>query len=213
MRTAERPEVGGRRSGPGAKRPPVARGSRAPESAAWWGGEAGLERGGGSFPAPAAAVGPGAGAGRRGSRSLFRGAGPAAAAPRLLPRQVRAARRNAAGLTHQRLLPTCRPPHKAVPSPGRRPPPALPATRPPDSPGSPSRCSRSGRAEPSAGRARVGAKVGPASDRRRRRGLGRGAAGGGAVGGRRAALRPPLQCPGPPELGVHSGTLEARKGK
>nr|XP_031325595.1 uncharacterized protein LOC116157942 [Camelus dromedarius] len=76
--------------------------------------------------------------------------------------RVSAARRNAAGLTHQRLLPTCRPPHKAVPSP---PPPALPAARPPDGPGSPARYSPSRRAEPSAGRARVRARVGPASER------------------------------------------------
>lgn len=38
----------------------------------------------------------------------FPGGGPGAAAtPQLLPRQVRAGRRNAARLTHQRLLPTC----------------------------------------------------------------------------------------------------------
>lgn len=97
-------------------------------------------------------------AGRRGSHGLFRGAGPVA--PGLLPRQVRAACRNAAGLTHQRLLPTCRRPIKrSLPAP----PPAPTAACPPDSP-PPARLQPSGRAEPSAGRARVGAEVGAAFD-------------------------------------------------
>lgn len=97
-------------------------------------------------------------AARRGSHGLFRGAGPVA--PGLLPRQVRAACRNAAGLTHQRLLPTCRRPIKrSLPSP----PPAPTAACPTDSP-PPSRLQPSGRAEPSAGRARVRAEVGAALD-------------------------------------------------
>ena len=57
------------------------------------------------------------------------------------------------------LFRSCRPPHKAVPSP---PPPALPAARPPHRPGSPARRIWSRQAEPSAGRARVRPKVGPA---------------------------------------------------
>lgn len=97
-------------------------------------------------------------AARRGSHGLFRGAGPVA--PGLLPRQVRAACRNAAGLTHQRLLPTCRRPIKrSLPSPPPAPTAACPADSPP-----PSRLQPSGRAEPSAGRARVRAEVGAALD-------------------------------------------------
>ncbi|CAK7291003.1 hypothetical protein VULLAG_LOCUS1610 [Vulpes lagopus] len=139
--SAQRREVGGA----GGWEATPGRGSRAARRR----GEArrpGLDGGGGVWLLPRPRRrGSGRGAGRRGSRSLFRGAGPAAAAPRLLPRQVRAARRNATGLTHQRLLPTCGRPIK------RCPPAAAAALR--TVPARPRR-SGSSRAQPGAGRAR-----------------------------------------------------------
>lgn len=133
-------------------------------------------RGGGSSPGPAA-VGQVAGPGAAGAAAFSGGRAP------LLPRQVRTACRNAAGLTHQRLLPTCRRPIKrSLPSL----PPALGtvrlSARPP-----PSR-----RAEPTAGRAEVGRR----SLRPRRRG----GTGAGREGSRGS--------PGPTGLRTHSGTWE-----
>ncbi|XP_047614648.1 proline-rich protein HaeIII subfamily 1-like [Phacochoerus africanus] len=153
----------------GAKRPPPAPGftghpSLEPGEVEGRGSRGGT---GGGRAAPPLPPPPWVGARGRAPREPqpFPGGGPGGGSARLLPRQVRAARRNAAGLTHQRLLPTCRPAHKAVPSPPP-PPAARPPSRPPsDRSDSLARCSRSRRAEPSAG-----AKVGPTWDSGKRQG-------------------------------------------
>jgi hypothetical protein len=109
----------------GAAPRPGTGGGRAPVGQGWgWSGAWSLEGWGGRAPGAGRwrGVAPPPGPPQR------LGAGPAAvvAAPRLLPRQVRAARRNAARLTHQRLLPTCAArPIKRGPLPARHPPPRL----------------------------------------------------------------------------------------
>lgn len=91
-------------------------------------------------------------------------------APGLLPRQVRAACRNAAGLTHQRLLPTCRRPIKrSLPSPPPAPTAACPRDSPPPSAPAaqrPSRAQRREDASPHRGRCSLRPRPG------RRRGYG-----------------------------------------
>lgn len=160
--TAQHLERGGQRSRPGAQRPPSAQDNQAPESGAR------REREGMAPPLPRRRP-----SGRWAGRlSLFRGAGPATL--RLLPRQVRAACRNASRLTHQRLLPTCRRPIKpSPPLPGARPhgsPPSGPSGSPrPCSPAAERSPARGGRR--SARRGRCGLRPG------RRRGHGRRAGG------------------------------------
>lgn len=103
--------------------------------------------------------GSGRGAGRRRPQP-FPGSGPRGGSRRLLPRQVRAARRNAAGLTHQRLLPTCRPPRRRSLPAAARPP----AARPPR-PGSPARRIWAAERSPARGGCESAPKVGPAIPR------------------------------------------------
>lgn len=185
--TARGLEKGGQRSRQGAKRPPHA---RAPESGTWRGGKAprrGLTgvRSNGSSPAPPRSVGALGWAPRE--PQPFPGGGPGGA-PAPAPTGARRVQEcdQPDSPAPPSYLP---PPHKAVHSPPRRPPPlqpALPTVRF-AAPLQPSR-----RTEFSAGRARVRAEVGAASHP-----AGAGDTGAEREGSSRSSGRTTLAPPGP----------------